>query len=109
MKREELEKLAASFQAKADTAFQNYQETGMSRYGSTARRNEDIADALRIAAGATDEHQAYINLKMEMSNFASRARKVGLTTDEKERAELLESLVRDIISCGCLYGLIGKE
>lgn len=30
MTRKELEKLADGFQKKADTAFQNYQETGMS-------------------------------------------------------------------------------
>lgn len=79
MSKKELMKLADSFQKKADTAFQNYQETGASRYDSAFRRNEDIAAALRAAAEAADEHNAYINLKMEMSNFASRARRVMLT------------------------------
>ena len=106
MKREELEKLAASFQTKADTAFQNYQETGISRYGSTARKNEDIADALRVAAGAMDEHQAYIGLKMEMTNFANRAQRIASTMDGKEKAELTEALIRDIVSCGRFRGLI---
>ena len=106
MKREELEKLAASFQSKADTAFQNYQETGMNRYGSTARKNEDIADALRVAAGAMDEHQAYIGLKMEMANFASRARMIASIMDGKEKVELTEAIIRDIVSCGRLHGLI---
>ena len=80
MSKKELMKLADSFQKKADTAFQNYQETGASRYDSAFRRNEDIAAALRAAAEAADEHNAYINLKMEMSNFASRARRVMLYT-----------------------------
>lgn len=40
MKKEELLKLADSFQKKADAAFENYQETGMSRYGNAYRRNE---------------------------------------------------------------------
>ena len=44
MSKKELMKLADSFQKKADTAFQNYQETGASRYDSAFRRNEDIAD-----------------------------------------------------------------
>lgn len=107
MKKKELEKLADSFQTKADTAFRNYQETGISRYCSTARRHEKMADAIRIAAGAADEHYAYINLKLEMSNLASRAEKVQHSSDEKERVELVEALVRDMIVCGHLYGLIG--
>ena len=56
MKKEELMKLADSFQKKADAAFENYQETGMSRYGSAYRRNEELADALRPAVG--DSHHA---------------------------------------------------
>lgn len=60
MSKKELMKLADSFQKKADTAFQNYQETGASRYDSAFRRNEDIAAALRAAAEAADEHNAYI-------------------------------------------------
>lgn len=81
----------------------------MSRYDSTYRRNEDIATALRAAAEAADEHQAYIILKMEMSNFASRARRVMLSASGEEKAELTEALIRDIVSSGQLYGLISKE
>ena len=109
MSKKELMKLADSFQKKADTAFQNYQETGASRYDSAFRRNEDIAAALRAAAEAAEEHNAYINLKMEMSNFASRARRVMLYTTEEEKAELTEALIRDIVSVGQLYGLISKN
>lgn len=109
MRKEELMKLADSFQKKADTAYQNYQETGASRYDSAYRRNEDIATALRAAAEAADEHQAYINLKMEMSNFASRARRAMLSASEEEKAELTEALIRDVVSSGRLHGLIGKE
>lgn len=106
MKKKELEKLADSFQTKADTAYQNYQETGISRYSSTARRHEKMADAIRMAAEAADEHYAYISLKLEMSNLASRAKRVKASSDEKERTELVDALVRDMIACGRLYGLI---
>lgn len=109
MSKKELMKLADSFQKKADTAFQNYQETGASRYGSAFRRNEDIATALRAAAEAADEHQAYISLKMEMSNFASRSQRVMLSASEKEKSELTEALIRDIVSVGQLYGLISMN
>lgn len=109
MSREDLMKLADSFQKKADVAYQSYQETGTSRYGSVYRRNEDIATALRAAAGAADEHQAYINLKMEMSNFASRARRVMLSASAGEKAELTEALIRDVVSSGRLHGLISMN
>ena len=109
MSKKELMKLADSFQKKADTAFQNYQETGASRYDSAFRRNEDIAAALRAAAEAADEHNAYINLKMEMSNFASRSQRVMLSASEKEKSELTEALIRDIVSVGQLYGLISMN
>ena len=56
MDKKSLMKLADGFQKKADAAFENYQQTGMSRYGSAYRRNEELADALRMAAGAADEH-----------------------------------------------------
>lgn len=109
MKREELEKLADGFQKKADTAFQNYQETGMSRYASTARRNEDLADAMRMAAGAADEHHAYISMKSMMANFACRAKMITSSETDEKREELTQALVRDIVSYGRLVGLIGKE
>ena len=64
---------------------------------------------VKAAAEAADEHNAYINLKMEMSNFASRARRVMLYTTEEEKAELTEALIRDIVSVGQLYGLISKN
>lgn len=101
-----MDKLAASFQAKADTAFQNYQETGISRYSSAARKNEDIADALRMAAGAADEHHAYIGLRLEMSAFANRAQMIMAATDDKEKAKLVDSIIRDIVFSGRLHGLI---
>lgn len=43
MSKKELMKLADSFQKKADTAFQNYQETGASRYDSAFRRKVEQA------------------------------------------------------------------
>lgn len=109
MDRNHLEKLAESFQVKADTAVQNYQETGMSRYCSMARRNEDIADAIRMAAGAADEHQAYISMKNEMANFAWRAKMIAAAQTDEKRDELTRALIRDIVSFGCLFGLIGGD
>lgn len=106
MSKEELMKLAESFQKKADAAAENYQETGMSRYGSAARRNEDIAEALRMAAQASDEHHAYISMKGQMSNFAWRAHIASLATGD-EREKLVDALLRDLTAYGRMAGLIG--
>jgi len=108
MKKEELLKLADSFQKKADAAFENYQETGMSRYGNAYRRNEELADALRMAAGAADEHNAYIHMKGQMSNFASRAQMASTADTEEKRCELIDALVRDLVSFGRMFDLIGE-
>ena len=109
MKKEEILKLADKYQEKADIAAENYQETGVTRYGSAARRNEDLAEALRMAAEAADEHQAYISMKGQMSNFAWRARMVAITEDKGERDKLMDSLVRDLVAYGKLFGLIRGE
>lgn len=109
MSKEELMKLADSFQKKADTAFENYQETGMSRYGNSYRRNEELAGALRMAAGAADEHNAYIHMKSQVSNFAWRAKTASAADTEEKRSELAEALIRDLVAFGRLMGLIGGE
>lgn len=109
MSKEELMKLAEKYQAKADADFQNYQESGMSRYGSSYRRNEDMAEALRMAAGAADEHRAHISMKVEMANFASRAQMLAIADTEEKRADLTQALIRDLADYGRLMGLIGGE
>lgn len=109
MDKEELLKLADSYQKKADSAADNYQKSGISRYGNAARRNEKLADALRMAAGAADEHQAYIAMRGHMSNFAWRARMASIAETVAKRDELLDALVRDLVSYGRLFGLIEGE
>lgn len=46
MDKKKLMELAERYQHKADTAFQNYQETGITRYDTARRNNEDMAEAL---------------------------------------------------------------
>ena len=45
MDKKKLMELAERYQRKADTAFQNYQETGITRYDTARRNNEDMAEA----------------------------------------------------------------
>lgn len=60
MDKKTLETLAERYQKRADRAFENYQETGIKRYDTERNNMEDLADALRMAANAADEHNAYV-------------------------------------------------
>ena len=51
----ELEVLTEKYEAKAERAYQNYQETGISRYDRERRNAEELADAMRMAAQASDD------------------------------------------------------
>lgn len=110
MNKAELEKLAEKYQKKADNDYRNYQETGITRYGSSYRRNDDMAEAFRMAANAADEHREYVSMKGQMANFAWRAKMISSPekTDE-EVAELTYALIRDIVSYGKMLGLIGGD
>lgn len=97
MGKAELIKLAEKYQAKADTDYQNYQETGARRYESSWRRNEDMAEAFRMAADAADEHQAYTAMRVDMANFARDAMKASHATGE-EREKMVKSMIDGLVS-----------
>ena len=107
MTKTELEKMAEKYQSKADSCFDTYQETGMPRYANAYRKNDDLAAALRMAAAASEEHHAYIAMKAQMANFASRASLIQLRPEEAE--ELTCALIRDMIAYGQMLGLIGGK
>lgn len=102
MKREELEKLAEKYQQKADKAFQNYQETGMTRYDREHRTNEDLAEALRMAARAADDSSRLVDLRVTLAELGSRAAtELNFGTDETRKGVL-----RDIAASARIRGLI---
>ena len=108
MKKEELLALADKYQAKADADFQNYQETGMTRYGTSYRKNEELANALRMAADAADEHYAYIALKAQMATFTQRSQELKYADEEKKEAQT-EALLRDMVAYGVLQGFTRRD
>ena len=106
----ELEDLAEKHQKKADRAFRNYQETGITRYETTYRQNDDLAEALRMAANAADDHQALSSMRAQMSWFASQSRKAlqpGL--EESDRADMVQHLLREIVAYGQAMSLISQN
>lgn len=105
MDRKSLEALANKYQSKADQAYRNYQETGISRYDNERRKNEDIADAMRMAAAASDDHQKMIHLRTSLMNLAGEAFYISyMPEDQKQKA--LESLRKNLLALARLEGLM---
>lgn len=90
-----LEKMIAKQDAKAEKAFQNYQETGMGRYDTERRNAEDMAEALRVAYNAKEDHDKMVSLNAQIIWWAGEA-------EAAQRHEKLppsvESLLRDIVA-----------
>lgn len=103
MDRSELEKLAERYQQKADRAFENYQDTGLRRYDTERNNMEDLADALRMAANAADEHNAYVGMRGAFVGLVTIAQEIELAADEESREELADKLVKDLLSYGRMY------
>ena len=91
MDKKKLMELAERYQCKADTAFQNYQETGITRYNTARRNNEDMAEALRMAASAKEDHDRMIHLRGE----EDRPRKMQAVLGELLSAARMQGLIRD--------------
>lgn len=104
MDRKSLEALADKHQAKADRAYRNYQETGISRYDNERRKNEDIADAMRMAAAASDDHQKVIHLRATLADLSAKAAHIEyMPEDQKPKA--LESLRKNLLAMARLEGI----
>ena len=63
MTKVEIAALAEHWQAKADRAMARYQESGLARHNREREQAEDLAEALRIAANAADDHSELISLR----------------------------------------------
>lgn len=98
----ELEALAEKYAAKAEKAYQNYQETGISRYSREYQNAEDLFFAFQAAANAAEEHAALLGMQTVMHNLAGRAQKAD--TEEKARAVLEE-----LVSYARMMGLVREE
>lgn len=105
MNRNELEKLAERYQQRADRAFENYQETGIKRYDTERNNMEDLADALRMAANAADEHVEYTNMRGSLAEFVNAAQNIKCTTDQDDRVKLVE----DLLAYGRMHSWIAMK
>ena len=72
MKTEDIINLAVKYDKKAEKAYMMYQETGISRYDRERSNAEDMAEVLRTAAVANEDHTKLINLRGELVDLAYR-------------------------------------
>lgn len=104
MTQKELEALADKHQQKADEAYRNYQETGVTRYDRERRKNEDFAEAFRMAAAAADEHHALIHLRGSVASLVSEAKRIEFVPED-QKSKALEALQKNLISFANLAGV----
>lgn len=105
MDAKELKKLIDRYQQKADTAYRNYQESGVSRYDREYRNNEDLADALRVALNANDEHTQLISIRSDLASLAGAAEQAVHHHDISEATSVLNNL----IAVASFYGVYGRR
>ena len=108
MTKVEITALAEHWQAKADRAMDRYQESGLARHNREREQAEDLAEALRIAANAADDHSELIGLHCSLILLTNKSHAVLNALDTPDRAsdrDILTDLARNIISTARLYGL----
>ena len=103
MDKKKLMELAERYQCKADTAFQNYQETGITRYDTARRNNEDMAEA-----SAKEDHDRMIHLRGVLSQLAWRAAEANRASEE-ERPRKMQAVLGELLSAARMQGLIRDE
>ena len=108
MTKVELITLAERWQAKADRAMDRYQEDGLARHNREREQAQDLADALRVAANAADDHSELISLRGAVYCLAVKAHAAVDALDAPDRAsdrDILTDLARNVISTARLYGV----
>ena len=105
MKKADLERMAERYQAKADKAYMNYQETGTARYDREYRNYDDLAAALRVAAGASDANNQLISIRLDVASLADRAQKL---IPKCKPGGSVRALLEDVVAVGSIYGLIRR-
>lgn len=83
MDKEKLYKLTERYQNKADTAYNAYQETGITRYDTARRNNEDLAEAPAQRAKNSDEETKAMRLDVLMDSCISIGRLMGFLRREE--------------------------
>lgn len=101
MDNKRIEKLCDQYRKKAERNFRYYQESGEPRYERESRTAEEVADALSVALGHSEEHDKYICLKIEVMDLARIAESLLMEGDRSTYGDHLKKLVDLAVSmCG---------
>lgn len=104
----ELDALVEKYEAKASRAFQNYQETGISRYDREYRNADDLASAMRMAASAESDYTKLVNIRGTVSMLASKAQ-LALKEPEDKRETAMEKVLKDLVAMAVMEGLVTDD
>ena len=88
-----IQKMIESAEKRADAAGYNYQCTGLSRYDRTRRDNEDLAEILRIALNANDEHTQLISIRSDIATLAGAAEQAVHHHNISDGTSVLNNLI----------------
>lgn len=102
LSRKELEKLVEKHDAAAVRAYRNYNDTGIQRYDRERRKNEDYADAFRMALNAENDYTKLVQLRSDFVRLAGQARRAGTPEDAQK-------VCRDLLATAKLLNLISGE
>ena len=107
----ELYALAEKYDAKAEKAYRNYQETGTARYDREYRNYEDLAMALRMAASANDDHTQLISIRCDVAALAARAQDLlaGELLNVAYCDARVKALLVDVAAVASAYHLIRRQ
>ena len=104
----ELEALAEKYEAKASRAYQNYQETGITRYDREHRNADDLASAMRMAANAERDYTKLVNIRGTFSMLASKAQS-SLKEPADKREVAMEKVLKDLLAMAVMEGLVTDD
>lgn len=104
----ELESLVEKYEAKASRAYQNYQETGITRYDRERRNAEELASAMRMAASAERDYTKLVNIRGTVSMLASKAQSALKESADKREASM-EKVLKDLVAMAVMEGLVTDD
>lgn len=107
MEKVRIEKLRDQYRARAEKAYQNYQDSGDPRYYAHKNRAEDIACALQIAVDASDDYNTFLDLRACLSILGDHAARLDgdLKRDTCNFIDL-KNFVKEVATEARIRGLI---
>jgi uncharacterized protein YqeY len=92
----ELTQLIEKHEKKSEEAYRNYQDTGNGRYWSTHKKEEDLADTLKVALKHKEEHRKLVSISSALKNWAGTIAQMPYMTAERKEAEI-KSILNEIM------------